>query len=212
MEQDKEDAAAAREAELSEVLSAYAETPPVSYGFVLGFVLLGLLVCTLLAWFATRAPHSAPLHFEPEVGATFQRGVQAFRAGEWADALRMMRQARAELDGRVARVEDYIVRLELIEHDEQHLVQAVRALARGDAQAALLLAARIAPNSPLFAQAESLSRKARAQLAQEAATEPAAAPPEVPEKQPGGHRSATRRPPETPHGVGHAWRRDQGAW
>jgi hypothetical protein len=154
----------AREAELLEVLSAYAEPRAVSFRFVVAFVLLGLLGCASLAWLAAGAPAHEPLRFEPEPAASFQRGIGAFRAADWDAALKLMREARAAAQRPLPRVEDYIERLELILRDEERLSRAQQALEASEPERALGAAALIAANSPLFAQAEGLSRRARAQL------------------------------------------------
>jgi hypothetical protein len=163
MQQNLEDGGA-REAELVEVLASYAEPRAVSFRFVAVFALLGLLACASLAWLTARAPRRVPLRFEPEPTASFQRGVQAFRSGDFREALHFMREAQSALRHPVPRVEDYIERLELIRRDEERLERAEQALEANEPARALALTALFAPNSPLFAQAEGLGRNARAQL------------------------------------------------
>jgi hypothetical protein len=163
MQENAEDGGA-REAELLEVLSAYAEPRAVSFRFVAGFVLLGLVSCASLAWLVAGAPRREPLRLEPSAAAGFQRGVGAFRAADWDEALRLMREAQSALDEPLPRVEDFVERLELILRDEERLSRVEQALAESDPARALSVAALIAPNSPLFAQAEGLERKARTQL------------------------------------------------
>jgi hypothetical protein len=154
----------AREAELLEVLSNYAEPRAVSFRFVVAFVLLGLVGCASLAWLVAGAPRREPLRFEPPPASGFQRGVGAFHAADWDEALRSMREAQAAMDEPLPRLEDFIERLELTLRDEERLSRAEQALAGNEPERALAVAALIAPNSLLFAQAESLQRKARAQL------------------------------------------------
>jgi hypothetical protein len=172
--QENVDEGGSREAELLEVLSAYAEPRVVSFRFVAAFVLLGLLGCASLAWLAAGAPRHQPLRFEAAPAAGFQRGVGAFRAADWDEALRLMREAQGALDEPLPRVEDFIDRLELIRRDEERLVRVEQALAANDAARALGVAGLIAPNSPLFAQAEGLSRRARVQLQSSSPNEPPA--------------------------------------
>ena len=182
---DEKQACTAREADLSEVLALYAEPRAVSYGFVIGFVLLGLLGSVLVALAGARVKRSRPLRFETNVTSSFERGVAAYKRGEWDEALRAMRQAERAVHPSYAarapegalrppppRVADYIERLSLVHRDGERLTRAEQALDADEPERALVLAALVAPNSPLFAQAEGLGRKARARIAADLRSEP----------------------------------------
>lgn len=158
---------AAREAELSEVLSSYVEPRAVSYTFVVSFVVVGLLLCVSVAWAASSRPRAPAFRIQEAAPESFERGVEAYRRNEWDEALQQMRQARAQASKPDPRVDDYIERLELIRVDGERLARAEEALAADHPARALALAGLIAPNSPLFPQAELLERTARAQVQRE---------------------------------------------
>jgi hypothetical protein len=162
MQEEAVDPRSAREAELVEVLSSYVEPRAVSYRFVVGFVLVGLLGCVSVAWAASRAPLHVPLRFEPRAQEQLERGIVAFEHGDWDESERLLLAARAS--GQVApqRLEDYLERLALVQRDSERLLRAEEALEVGEPERALALTGLIAANSAFFAQAEVLSRAARA--------------------------------------------------
>jgi hypothetical protein len=223
--QPQDDAAlrGSREAALSEVLSSYVDGRSVSYRFVAGFVALGLLGCISIAWAASAAPVAPPVRFEQNVSELMERGVAAFNRSEWDEAERLLHQAASRVQRPPARLEDYIERLGLIRHDGERLAHAEEALEADEPERALELLAAIGANSPLFAQAEVLSRAARAQAesvvharmteqlereAERQASEAAVArtsppPPEAPP------RTSRRR---GPRGSGHNGSRSDEAW
>jgi len=172
--QEEADARSAREAELVEVLSSYVEPRVVSYRFVVGFVLVGLMGSVFVAWTASQAQMSAPIRFEPEAQENLERGIQAFERGEWDESERLLLAARQS--GQVApqRLDDYLERLALLRRDSERLLRAEEALEVGEPERALALAGLVAANSAFFAQAEVLSRAARAQAAEIAAKKAAA--------------------------------------
>jgi tetratricopeptide (TPR) repeat protein len=152
-----------REAALTEVLSSYVEPRAVSYRFVAAFVLAGLTLCGSIAWAASRALTDLPVRFEAAAEGGFERGVTAFNRGDWDEAERLLRQAASQSPHISARVADYADRLQLIRRDGERLARAEEALAVGVPEAALEQVQLIGANSPLFPQAEVLSRAARAQ-------------------------------------------------
>jgi len=151
-----------REAALSEVLSSYVEPRAVSYRFVAAFVVAGLLGCVALAWAASQVPTRSPVRFEAGASDLMARGVAAFHRGDWDEAERLLREAAAHSPQAQARFADYAERLVLIRRDGERLARAEEALEAGDPERALDQLASIGANSPLFAQAEVLSRAARA--------------------------------------------------
>jgi hypothetical protein len=152
-----------REAALSEVLSSYVEPRAVSYRFVAAFVVLGLAGCVAIAWAASQIPTQLPVRFETGRSETLEQGVAAFNRGDWDDAERLLRQAAAYSPQAAARLDDYAERLALIRRDGERLARAEEALEANEPERALEQVALIGANSPLFAQAEVLSRAARAQ-------------------------------------------------
>jgi hypothetical protein len=174
MQEEAQDARSAREAELVEVLSSYVEPRVVSYRFVVAFVLLGLLGCVSVAWAASRAQLEVPLRFEPRAQQNLELGIRAFERGDWDESERLLLSARQS--GQVApqRLEDYLERLALVRRDSERLLRAEEALEVGEPERALALTALIASNSAFFAQAEVLSRTARARAEEIAAKKLAA--------------------------------------
>jgi hypothetical protein len=163
-----------REAALSEVLSSYIERRAVSYRFVAVFVVLGLVGSVTLAWTASMATARPSLRFEAAGSELMRRGVAAFDRGDWDEAERILREA-AEAAPRVpVRLSDYAERLALIRRDGERLARAEEALEADSPARALAQVALIGANSPLFAQAEVLSRAARAQAEAELLAEQAA--------------------------------------
>lgn len=167
-------ARALREAALSEVLSSYVEPRAVSYRFVAGFVVAGLLGCISVAWTASQLPSHAPARFEAAAPESLEKGIAAFNRGDWDEAERLLRKTAPHSPQVAARLEDYGERIALIRRDGERLARAEEALDGGDPEQALALAGTVGANSPLYAQAEVLSRAARAQaeaasLAQQAA-------------------------------------------
>jgi hypothetical protein len=161
MQEEPLDPRSAREAELVEVLSSYVEPRVVSYRFVVGFVLAGLLGCVSVAWAASQAPIHVPIRFEPRAQESLEQGVRAFERGDWDESERLLLAARAS--GQVApqRLDDYLERLALVRRDSDRLLRAEEALEVGEPERALALTTLVAPNSAFFAQAEVLSRAAR---------------------------------------------------
>jgi tetratricopeptide (TPR) repeat protein len=170
LDSDENQARLAREAELSEVLSSYADPRAVSYRFVTGFVLLGLLLCASVALAGARSVRQVPFRFEAAPPASFERGVAAYERGDWEDALKAMREAAKASPA--PRIADYVERLNLVHRDGERLAKAEEALDADEPERALVLAALVAPNSPLFAQAEGLGRKARARMELDMRTDP----------------------------------------
>lgn len=152
-----------REAALSEVLSSYVEPRAVSYRFVAAFVVAGLALCVSIAWAASQVPTELPLRFEASASDGFAQGVAAFNRGDWDEAERLLRHAAAQSPHVSARVADFAERLALIRRDGERLARAEEALGAGDPERALEQVQLIGANSPLFAQAEVLSRAARTQ-------------------------------------------------
>jgi hypothetical protein len=174
MQEEAIDPRSAREAELVEVLSSYVEPRAVSYRFVVGFVLVGLLGCVSVAWAASRAEMHVPLRFEPRAQEHLEQGIRAFERGDWDESERLLTAARQS--GQVApqRLEDYLERLALVRRDNERLLRAEEALEVGEPERALALTALIASNSAFFAPAEVLSRAARARAEELAAKKLAA--------------------------------------
>jgi hypothetical protein len=184
-----------REAALHEVLSSYVERRAVSYRFVATFTVLGLLGSVALAWTASMATARPPLRFEAAGSELMQRGVAAFNRGDWDEAERLLREA-AQQSARVpARLEDYAERLALIRRDDERLARAEEALEADDPMRALEQVASVGANSPLFAQAEVLSRAARAQAEAEQLAEQAAQLEAEAERQASGTAMARTLPP-----------------
>lgn len=169
---DDNQARLAREAELSEVLSSYADPRAVSYRFVLGLTLAGLLLSASVALAGARSTKRVPFRLEGPPPAAFARGVAAYERGDWEEALLSLREACRAGQARPARVDDYMERLALVQRDGERLTNAEEALDADEPERALVLASMVAPNSPLFAQAEGLGRKARAQMELDMRTEP----------------------------------------
>lgn len=202
MQPDSDDnqARAAREAELSEVLSSYADPRAVSYRFVSGFVLLGLVLSASVALAGAHAPRTRPFRLEPAPPASFQLGVAAYERGDWDEALKAMRATQAAAVFPLARVADYIERLDLVHQDGVRLVRAEEALDADEPERALVLSALVAPNSPLFAQAEGLGRKARARMELDMRTDPLVrAEPTLVDPQPEPPALLKKRRPNRPH-------------
>lgn len=160
---EEEELRGSREAALSEVLSSYVEPRHVSYRFVAGFVVLGLVGCLSVAWAASALPAQPPVRFELGTSELMARGVAAFDRGDWDEAGRLLDQAAERAHQPVPRLQDYRERLALIRRDGERLAHAEDALEAEEPERALLLLAGIGANSPLFAQAEVLGRAARAQ-------------------------------------------------
>jgi hypothetical protein len=152
-----------REAALSEVLSSYVEPRAVSYRFVAAFVVAGLALCVSIAWATSQVLTELPVRFEAAASDTFERAVTAFNRGDWDESERLLRQVASQSPHIAARVADYAERLSLIRRDGERLARAEEALAVGDPERALEQAQLVGANSPLFPQAEVLSRAARAQ-------------------------------------------------
>jgi hypothetical protein len=169
MQEEAQDARSAREAELVEVLSSYVEPRVVSYRFVVSFVVLGLLGCVSVAWAASQAQIHVPIRFEPGAQQNLEAGIKAFERGDWDESERLLLAARQS--GQVApqRLEDYLERLALVRRDSERLLRAEEALEVGEPERALALTALVASNSAFFAQAEVLSRAARARAEEIAA-------------------------------------------
>lgn len=174
MQDEALEARSAREAELVEVLSSYVEPQAVSYRFVVGFVLVGLLGCVSVAWAASRAEMHVPIRFEPGAQESLERGVRAFERGDWDESERLLLAARASAQVAPQRLEDYLERLALVRRDSDRLLRAEEALEVGDPERALALTTLVASNSAFFAQAEVLSRAARARAEELAAKKLAA--------------------------------------
>lgn len=174
MQEEVQDPRSAREAELVEVLSSYVEPRVVSYRFVVGFVLLGLLGCVSVAWAASQAQTHIPIRFEPRAQQNLELGIGAFERGDWDESERLLLSARQS--GQVApqRLDDYLERLALVRRDSERLLRAEEALEVGEPERALALTALVAANSAFYAQAEVLSRAARARAEEIAAKKLAA--------------------------------------
>lgn len=150
-----------REAELHEVLASYVEPRAVSYGFVIAFVVLGLAGCVWMAWAVSRAPTQIPLRFERGASEALERGIAAFRRGDWDEAEHLLSQARQMAPEAALRLDDYLERLALIRRDQERLARAEAALAQGDLERALAFAGLIGPGSPLHDAAELLTQRIR---------------------------------------------------
>jgi len=208
---DDNEARAAREAELLQVLSSYADPRAVSYRFVLAFVLLGLLLSASVAFAGARSRRQQPFRFEAAMPASFARGVRAYENGDWDEALKAMQEAQRASTVPAPRLVDYIERLALVQRDGERLAKADEALDADEPERALVLAALVAPNSPLFSQAEGLGRKARARLELDMHTdrvlheEPTLVDPQPPVRD-------TVKPPRRPRVSRAQEPADEGAW
>lgn len=170
--QDDDQARAAREAELAEVLSSYADPRIVSYRFVVGFVVVGLLGSALVASTFAGRPLRQPLRFEAPAPEAYAHGVAAYQRGDWHEAELAMHDAARRAAGPAPRVADYLERLDLVHQDGDRLSKAEEALEADEPERALVLVAQVASSSPLFAQAEGLGRKARARMELDMRTDP----------------------------------------
>jgi TPR repeat protein len=125
---DDNQARLARDAELSEVLSSYADPRTVSYAFVLGFTLFGLALSALVALAGARATKQVPFRLEAAPPAAYARGVAAYERGDWEEALQALREASSAGAAGSARIDDYIERLTIVQRDGDRLSNAEEAL------------------------------------------------------------------------------------
>jgi hypothetical protein len=88
----------------------------------------------------------------------------AFERGDWDESERLLLAVRESGQVQPQRLDDYLERLALVRRDSDRLLRAEEALEVGEPERALALTALIAANSAFFAQAEVLSRAARARV------------------------------------------------
>jgi tetratricopeptide (TPR) repeat protein len=142
--------------------------PPMSWAGVAALVVLGLSLCAggaLAVASVVPKPRVEPT--PPVDAALLAQGVEAYERGEWEQAEQAFRKILTQAPGH-ARAEYYLERLALTRKDAERLTQAEEALVAGDPHRASQLALAVAPNSPLFAQAERVARSAQDLLARNA--------------------------------------------
>ncbi len=140
---------------------------PLGVGLLVLLVIIGATLVTLLVFTvgsierAPRRGHDAT-RVPPDLMA---QAVAAYERADWDEAARLFEQIR-ELGPKSVRTEYFLTRIELTRKDAETLARAEEALVAGEVERAKPLALEVAPNSPLFAQAESFLRGA-AKAAQE---------------------------------------------
>jgi tetratricopeptide (TPR) repeat protein len=121
-----------------------------------------------VAWMVAGAQHvphrTFPASADPGL---MSQAVEAYEHGEWNAAVRTFEQILQNAP-RHARTLDYLDRIELTMMDAERLRRAEEALVADHPREAERLALSVPPNSPLYAQAEAVSRTARAQTTREA--------------------------------------------
>lgn len=121
----------------------------------------GFVLSVSVAWLiagAQRVSHRTfPISPDP---ALMLQAVEAYEHGEWNAAVRNF-ELILQRAPRHARTLDYLDRIELTMMDAERLRRAEEALVADRPQEAERLALSVPPNSPLYAQAEAVSRTAR---------------------------------------------------
>jgi hypothetical protein len=152
-------------ASLDAVLSSLGSRPsarPVGWGLVATLVLVGGGVSLALgATFAHMVTRPRQITEAPVDQALQSAAIAAYEKQDWDAAERQFELIRLRFPDNT-RARDYLERIALTRRDAELLALAEEALVGGRKEQAEGLAARIAPNSELFAQAESLARNARA--------------------------------------------------
>jgi hypothetical protein len=140
-------------------------TRPLGWVWVGALVALGLALCAGGALAVASVAPKPRLPSAPQADPrAFSDAVGAYERGEWEQAELAFRKVLEQAPGH-ARAEDYLERLALTRRDAERLAQAEEALVRGEPRRASQLASAVAPNSPLFAQAERVARSAHDELA-----------------------------------------------
>lgn len=137
-----------------------------SLGLLTGLIVVSLgLVLTLV--FGVGAMTAVPRRQLEEVvdSELIGHAAAAYERADWPEAARLFQEIRQQFPGH-KRTEYFLVRIELTRRDAEVLARAEEAWVLGESERARALAAEVAPNSPLFAQAEGFIRAAeRAQRA-----------------------------------------------
>jgi tetratricopeptide (TPR) repeat protein len=138
---------------------------PIHWSTFVLLVLTGLFLSVASAWAASHTERARPVEREAPVDrALLDLAVQAYEEGDWGEAVETFEKILSAVPGH-ARSLDYLERIELTLEDAERLRRAEEALVAGKPLDAERLAVSVAPNSPLFAQAESVARTAREQRA-----------------------------------------------
>jgi hypothetical protein len=178
-----------REAELLRALGEHTAPRPVSWALALGLVLGGGAFVTLVVRSVGQMTERPTVVLEQTVDPElWSRAVSAYKRADWDAAQRLFSGLRERYPDN-SRAKDYLDRIELTRRDAELLDRAEEALVGGQPERARVLSERVAANSPLFAQAETLSRNAQAQV-QEGHAAGFRSPPEVAARMPSAARAA----------------------
>jgi len=127
------------------------------------FVALGLGVSLGIAWVGVSMRPARVQQRERAIDPQLlAEGVRAFESGDWKASVRAFERVLTVQPGH-ARALDYLDRIELTLQDADRLRRSEEALVAGETIDAERTALTIAPNSPLYAQAEALARTSQKQ-------------------------------------------------